>query len=288
MSGIRATVSKILTFSCVDGPGNRLVLFLQGCNFACPGCHNPHTIGICNDCGDCIPACPQKALSLAGCHIAFDPTLCDQCDLCLRACPISANPMVQHLNVADVLAVIRGNRDFLSGITVSGGEATLQLKFVIALFTAIKFDPDLAGLTCFVDTNGHLGAEAWARLLPVTDGVMLDIKALAAARHRALTGRGNDKSLASARIVQAAGKLYELRYLMVPGKNDQDEEIAALIGLVHALGDELRVKLNAYQHHGVRGPARDWPKMPRDGIEATATRLRSAGLGEVVTPVVYL
>jgi pyruvate-formate lyase-activating enzyme len=44
-------VSKILRWSVVDGPGNRLVLFLQGCNFACPGCHNPYTIGQCNDCG---------------------------------------------------------------------------------------------------------------------------------------------------------------------------------------------------------------------------------------------
>ena len=287
MSGIRATVSRILTFSCVDGPGNRLVLFLQGCNFACPGCHNPHTIGICNDCGDCIPACPQQALSLVGGHIAFDRSACDQCDLCLRACPISANPMVQHLAVADVLALVRLNRDFLTGITVSGGEATLQLKFVIALFSAVKSAPDLPGLTCFLDTNGHLGAEAWARLLPVTDGVMLDIKGFAAESHQALTGRGNGKSLASARIVQAAGKLYELRYLMVPGMTDRDAEIAALIGLARALGNDLRVKLNACQHHGVRGPARDWPKMTRDGIEAAATRLRAAGLREVVTPVVY-
>ncbi|SMX50654.1 YjjW family glycine radical enzyme activase [Maliponia aquimaris] len=288
MSLPQAQISKILPWSCVDGPGNRLVLFLQGCNFACPGCHNPHTMGVCNHCGDCIPACPQSALSLVGGRIAFDPTACDQCDLCLRACPINSNPMVQHLDVPDILALLRNNQPFLSGVTVSGGEATLQLKFVIALFSAIKSDPALAGLTCFVDTNGHLGADAWARLLPVTDGVMLDIKAIAGARHRALTGRGNEKAIASARIVQASGKLYELRYLMVPGMNDQDDEILALINLTRELGDGFRVKLNAYQHHGVQGVARDWPKMPRVGIEAAAARLRAAGVAEVVTPVVYL
>lgn len=37
----QAKVSRVLTFSCVDGPGNRLVLFLQGCNFDCITCHNP-------------------------------------------------------------------------------------------------------------------------------------------------------------------------------------------------------------------------------------------------------
>ena len=288
MSDIRATVSKVLTFSCVDGPGNRLVLFLQGCNFDCPGCHNPHTIGVCNDCGDCIPACPQQALSLVGGAIAFDPAACDQCDLCLLACPISANPMVQHLSVADVLDLLRANRLFLSGITVSGGEATMQLKFILALFAAIKAAPDLAGLTCFVDTNGHLGAEAWARLLPLTDGVMLDIKAFAPERHLALTGQSNARSLASARILRAAGKLHELRYLMVPGQTDQDDEIAALIDLTQELGADTRLKLNAFQHHGVRGAARDWPTMQRAGVEAAAARLRDAGLSQVVTPVVYI
>ena len=41
MSERQAIVSRILKFSCVDGPGNRLVLFLQGCNFNCINCHNP-------------------------------------------------------------------------------------------------------------------------------------------------------------------------------------------------------------------------------------------------------
>lgn len=288
MNGIRATVSKILLWSCVDGPGNRLVLFLQGCNFNCPGCHNPHTIGTCTDCGDCIPACPQDALSLRAGRITFDAAACDQCDACLQACPISANPMVQDMDVAEMLALIRANRAFLTGITVSGGEATLHLEFLIALFTAIKADADLAHLTCFVDSNGHLDAAGWARLLPVTDGVMLDIKAFTHAPHLALTGQGNAKSLASVRIVQAAGKLYELRYLVVQGQNDTPAEITALIELFHSLDPGIRLKLNAWQPHGVRGAASDWPPAPREMVEAIAARLRAAGLPKVVTPVVYL
>jgi pyruvate-formate lyase-activating enzyme len=44
---------------------------------------------------------------------------------------------------------------------VSGGEATTQLPFLIALFTAIKTDPALHHLTCLVDSNGLLSETGW-------------------------------------------------------------------------------------------------------------------------------
>ena len=288
MSSTRATVSKILTYSIVDGPGNRLVIFLQGCNFNCACCHNPHTIGECNHCGECIPACHVDALSLVDGRIAYDSLACDHCDACLEACSISANPMVREYSVAEILELARERRPFLTGVTVSGGEPTQQLDFVIELFRAIRSDEELADLTCFIDSNGHLGASGWERVLPVTDGVMLDIKSFEDSTHRALTGMQNLESLESARIVNAAGKLHELRFLLIPGRTDGDAELDSLIGFVKELGGDTRVRLNAFQHHGVRGIALGWEKMSEAGVDRAAERLRAAGINNVTTPAVYL
>ena len=288
MSSTRATVSKILTYSIVDGPGNRLVIFLQGCNFKCASCHNPHTIGQCNHCGDCIPACHVNALSLVDGRIAYDPTACDHCDACLDICPISANPMTREYSVAEILELAREHRPFLTGVTVSGGEPTLQLGFVTELFRAIKADEELAELSCFIDSNGHLGASGWETVLPVTDGVMLDIKGFDSATHKSLTGMQNVQSLESARLLQAAGKLYEVRFLLIPGQTDSDAELDSLVSFAKALGADTRVRLNAFQHHGVKGEALDWEKMTEAGVLKAAARLRAAGIDNIATPAVYL
>jgi pyruvate formate lyase activating enzyme len=281
-------ISKILTWSIVDGPGNRLVLFLQGCNYNCPTCHNPHTIGHCNDCGDCIPTCHVNALSLVNGEITFDPTNCDQCDACLDVCPINANPMVQHYSIEQILDIARKHHLFLSGITVSGGEATTQLKWLIALFSAIKADQQLAHLTCFIDSNGHLPQQGWQKLLPVTDGVMLDIKGFDQTLHQELTGRRNLTTLRTAKFLQEAGKLHELRFLVIPEKTDSEAELNALIKFIASLGRQTRIKLNAFQHHGVKGKALEWPKANETTMETVKKHLQAAGITNVVTPAIYL
>jgi pyruvate formate lyase activating enzyme len=220
--------------------------------------------------------------------ICFDSSACDLCDACIEACPISANPMVRQYSVDDILDLVRQHRPFLSGITVSGGEPTQQMKFIIELFTAIKSADEFAGLTCFIDSNGHLGAANWEKLLPLTDGVMLDIKAFDERTHENLTGKSNNRSLRSARILQAAGKLHEIRFLLIPDKTDVDEEVDQLIDFVVSLGPDTRVKLNAFRHHGVKGEALDWETMPQSGVDKTAQRLRAAGINNVITPAVYV
>lgn len=95
--------------------------------------------------------------------------------------------MAQTMSVDDVLRHIRKASLFIEGITVSGGEATTQLPFIVALFTAIKADPQLQRLTCTVDSNGQLSETGWQKLLPVCDGVMLDLKAWKSECHHRLT-----------------------------------------------------------------------------------------------------
>jgi YjjW family glycine radical enzyme activase len=220
--------------------------------------------------------------------VSFDPQQCDQCDACLRACSINANPMVQTMSVEAVLARLTEHHLMLDGITLSGGEATLQAHFIGQLFKAIKADARLRHLSCFIDSNGQLGSSAWQRLLPVTDGVLLDIKALDADLHQTLTGRSNQRVLQSLRLLHQADKLHELRYLVIPGFTDRPSEVHALVELVQSLGTATQVRLNAFQHHGVIGPAREWPTASKNDIEIIAGQLRQQGIERVITPAVYI
>ncbi|OCA63373.1 glycine radical enzyme activase [Aeromonas piscicola] len=289
-----ALVSRVLPFSCVDGPGNRLVLFLQGCNFRCPGCHNPHTIGLCDDCGDCLAVCPSGALTLdEGClgerRVRWQAALCTDCDACLDACPRSANPKTATMTVAEVLALLRRYGPLLSGITVSGGEATTQLPFVIALFTAIRQAPDLSHLSCLLDSNGSLAATGWLRLLPVLDGAMLDLKGWRDSVHHTLTGYGRERVLASLQLLASHGKLTELRLLLVPGRSDfldADGKLEAdLASFLQSLGP-VPIRLNGFRHHGVRGVATSWLEVDREALTRLAAELSARGLGPVSLPAI--
>lgn len=284
-----ALVSRVLPFSCVDGPGNRLVLFLQGCNFRCPGCHNPHTMGLCDHCGDCVPGCPGGALAMQEGRVSWQAELCTHCDRCLDVCPRHASPKTRQMSVAEVLALLRRYGPLLTGVTVSGGEATTQLPFVIALFTAIKAAPDLARLTCLLDSNGSLGETGWQRLLPVLDGAMIDLKGWGESVHLALTGRGRERVLASLQLLAQAGKLAEVRLLMVPGRSDFLDATGALqealTTFLLSLGT-VPIRLNGFRHHGVRGDALSWPEAGSADLMVLANALKDKGFGAVMLPAI--
>ncbi|MGS0676600.1 YjjW family glycine radical enzyme activase [Shewanella sp. 125m-1] len=288
-----ATVNQIIPFSCVDGPGSRLVIFLQGCNFSCKNCHNPYTIDMCDSCGDCVATCPADALALTTTvqgksKIVWDSDKCTQCDICLTTCPKQSSPKTRQFSVEQMLTLIRSQVHFINGITVSGGEATLQLPFIVELFQAIKVSADLAHLSCMIDSNGYVSENGWQQVMPYLDGAMIDLKSWQEHTHYYITGRDNHRVFSSLKRLAAEGKLYEIRLLYIPRISDIDSEINAIAGYLTQLPVNVRVKLNAFQHHGVTGEALNWPTCSEAQMLELAARLTERGVRNLVLPNVYL
>lgn len=286
---VTATVSKILNFSCVDGPGSRLVIFLQGCNFKCRNCHNPHTIGLCDHCGDCIKHCPSQALRFTSAtdgkaRISWNADACSHCDTCLAVCPRQSNPKTREYTVDEMLAVIHNNSLFISGITVTGGEATLQLNFIVELFTAIKSSNELRHLSCMIDSNGSLSEPGWQKVLPVLDGAMIDLKAWQQQTHYWLTGREHHRVFKTIALLSQHRKLHEVRLLYIPTITDFDTEIDAIGKYLSAMPVQTRIRLNAFQHHGVTGEALNWPVCGKEELEDFAQALELRGVKNVIRP----
>ena len=170
------------------------------------------------------------------------------------------------MGVSEVLNDIRAAMPYISGITVSGGEATVQHEFVVELFSEIKQLPEFAHLTTFIDSNGNASESIWASLAPFTDGVMLDLKALDNASHIALTGSSNEVVLESIKFLDSINKLFEVRLLLVPGHNDSDEELIKTAVWLKSINPDMTIKINAFKTHGVRAAARDWSEVKEEDL----------------------
>ncbi|MCL1693760.1 MAG: YjjW family glycine radical enzyme activase [Actinomycetia bacterium] len=283
MSTTLGRLNKVLRFSTVDGPGNRFVIFVQGCNFNCVNCHNPYTIADCNHCGLCVDPCPEDALTIEpGPTVVVDRVACTSCDVCIEVCPFDSTPLAYAASVADVIEQIRETAKFISGITVSGGEATLQPEFIFDLFSAVKTDPDLAHLTTLVDTNGSAPSELWDRLSPVMDGAMVDLKALDGTVHIQLTGASNEPVLESIRHLALISRLSEVRLLIMPGYNDDDASIEDTVSWLRSVDPNMRIVVIGFRNHGVRPGVEYLEEADQETTERVGELIRAAGFQDVV------
>ena len=244
---MRAPVNKIIPFSNVDGPGNRTAVFFQGCPFNCLFCHNPETIHLCVNCGACAAKCPAGALRLdeAG-QMCWDSAKCVGCDMCLKVCPHGASPRVKWMSVEEVMHEIRRAAPYIGGVTVSGGECTLYNEFLIELFTEVR----KLGKGCLIDSNGSFDFEKDPRVLAVSDGVMLDVKAVAQEWSRELISASPEPVLKNLDYLLRTGKLYEVRTLIFPGRDKENEETVRYVA--EKIGDGCFYKIIKYRPYGVR------------------------------------
>lgn len=276
----RAPINKIIDMSSVDGPGNRTALFFQGCNFRCTYCHNPETIGTCTHCGACVAVCPVGALRHQAERVAWDEEKCCACDRCLAVCPQSASPRVHWMTVPEVVERIKRNLPFIRGITVSGGECSLQRDFLVALFREVG----ALGLTVLMDSNGGIPLAQDAALMEVCDGVMLDLKCTEGARHLSLTGKPVDPVLDNAKKLAALHKLVEVRTVVIPDVLPNEETVRTVCGMLSPFlcETDIRYKLIKFRPMGVRGPGEEYPSPTLELMESLAKIAEGYGFSDTV------
>ena len=241
-----APVNKIIPFSNVDGPSNRMAIFFQGCPFNCRFCHNPETIRMCINCGDCIKTCPVKALSLIDGKVVWNKEVCVNCDTCIKTCTHDSSPKISWMSVDELLEEIERVRPYIAGITLSGGECTLRRDFIVELFPKVKE----MGLTTLLDSNGSLDFSQDKEILEYCDGVMLDVKAYEKEFSDWLIRYPNDIILKNLHYLLEVGKLEEVRTIIFP---DRDKDNTATVTYVaKTIQDKCRYKIIRYRQFGVR------------------------------------
>lgn len=139
------------------------------------------------------------------------------------------------------------------GITVSGGEALLQIDFVTELFRLAKEK----GVNTCLDTSGNPFSmeepfkSKFDELMKYTDLFMLDIKHIDDAAHRKLTGQTNQNILEMAAYLSDHGKAMWIRHVLVPGITTEEDELHRLRSFLDTLKTVERVEVLPYHTLGV-------------------------------------
>ncbi len=138
------------------------------------------------------------------------------------------------------------------GITVSGGEALLQIDFLIDLFE----EAHRRNINTCLDTAAQPFSRhepffsKFERLMQSTDLVLLDIKHIDSEKHRWLTGHGNENILDCARYLSDIKKPVWIRHVLVPGITDDEEQLIQLRQTLNTLSNIQKVEVLPYHTLG--------------------------------------
>ena len=246
-AAVTGVVFRVERFAVHDGPGIRTTVFLKGCPLRCWWCHSPESQSPdpevlvhpdrCERCGTCLTVCPNDAIVEENGRFVTVAARCQTCGTCVEECPCGARALAgTRTTVAQVMETLERDVIFFDesggGATFSGGEPLMQPEFLAALLDTCR----ARGIHTAVDTSGMAPWDVLRRIAAKADLFLFDVKIVDDARHRQFTGGSN------VQILENLGRLTRLhdnirvRFPLVPGVTDDDENVGRVARLVHSLG----------------------------------------------------
>ena len=134
------------------------------------------------------------------------------------------------------------------GLTITGGEPLVQADFVHDIFERAKNE---LHLHTALDTQGFLAAGLPDEWFDSVDLVLLDIKEMNPETHQKLTGKPLQPTLDFAQRLARMGKPVWLRYVLVPGITDSDEDLQALADFIEPLKNIERVEVLPFHNMAI-------------------------------------
>jgi pyruvate formate lyase activating enzyme len=235
-----------------DGPGNRLVYHLQGCNMRCPWCSNPEGLSkdgtLMVDEGKLVDAvCPNGAIQ----NKKINRNVCLSCHI--REC-ITKNKNLgirfpcHEYTVESLVAEAQRARSLFydgGGVTLTGGEATLQFEALKEFLTILK----AGNINTALETNGT--HPRLPELFPMIDTLIMDMKHYESGIHQQVIGIGNHVTIGN---IQKAVREHAdtwLRIPLIPGFNDGDEDARQFAGFFKQLPvRKVPIEVLAYHEFG--------------------------------------
>lgn len=129
------------------------------------------------------------------------------------------------------------------GVTFSGGEPCLQADFLCEVISLVSEK----GLHIAIDTCGEILDDKVERLLQMTDLLLLDIKMTTEEDYKKYTKGSLSRVMTFLQKLQSMNKDTWIRHVVVPGINDNEEDIIRLASLIKGYSCISKVELLPYR-----------------------------------------
>ena len=196
-------------------------------------------------------------LFLQGCHL--------KCKYCHNRDTWDIN-LGNYQSLDEIFDKIMRYKNYIhpnGGVTISGGEPLLQVKFILELFTKLKKE----GIHTCIDTSGMVTITQDIKdLLKVTDLVLLDIKHIDDEKCKDLVGRSNKLELEFARYLSDNNIPMWIRQVLIPGYTDDENDLLKLKDFINSLKTVQKVELLPYHSAGEFKWEKLGLKYPLEGV----------------------